>query len=37
VTPQQAIIDSALPGVVIGHSPGYMLCLDLPESAILRK
>ncbi|KAF9260697.1 DUF1445-domain-containing protein [Marasmius fiardii PR-910] len=29
VTPQQAVIDSGIEGVVVSHAPGHMLVLDL--------
>lgn len=33
VTPQLAVMESGVQGVVVGHTPGHMLCLDIgPES-----
>lgn len=36
VTPQSAVMDAKLPGVVMGHAPGYMLVLDLKESDVVQ-
>jgi uncharacterized protein YcsI (UPF0317 family) len=29
VTPQLAVMDSKIPGIVLGHAPGQMLVLDM--------
>lgn len=34
VTPQNAVMDAALEGVVIGHAPGHMLILDCDHSVV---
>jgi uncharacterized protein YcsI (UPF0317 family) len=35
VTPQLAVMNAKIRGVVMGHSPGYMLVLDLKERDVL--
>jgi len=35
VTPQEAVRKAALDGTVIGHSPGYMLVLDIRDWDII--
>ena len=35
VTPQLAVMNARLPGVVMGHSPGYMIVLDVKEEDVL--
>lgn len=35
VTPQLAVMSAKIPGVVVGHSPGYMVILDVEEEDIL--
>jgi uncharacterized protein YcsI (UPF0317 family) len=37
VTPQLAVMDAKIPGVVMGHSPGYMVVLDVKEDDVLGK
>ena len=37
VTPQEAVMRAGLQGVVMSHSPGYMLALDIRDSDILDK
>ncbi|GAA5887275.1 hypothetical protein JCM5296_004584 [Sporobolomyces johnsonii] len=34
VTPQLAVMDSSLPEVVMGHSPGHMLVLDMKDEDV---
>jgi uncharacterized protein YcsI (UPF0317 family) len=36
VTPQNAVLGHAIPGVVMGHSPGHMLVLDLKEEDVFK-
>lgn len=36
VTPQAAIMTAKLPGIVMGHAPGYMLVLDLKEEDVIQ-
>ncbi|KAK7049946.1 hypothetical protein VNI00_005376 [Paramarasmius palmivorus] len=36
VTPQQVVIDSGIPGVVMSHAPGHMLVLDQLISDVCR-
>lgn len=36
VTPQQVIMSSPhVKGIVMGHAPGKMICVDLPVAAVL--
>ena len=35
VTPQLAVMNAKIPGIVMGHSPGYMLVLDMKEEDVL--
>lgn len=35
VTPQLVVTNARIQGVVIGHSPGYMVCLDVREEDVL--
>lgn len=35
VTPQEAVMRAKVPGVVIGHSPGYMVVLDVTDEEIV--
>lgn len=35
VTPQLAVVSAKIPGVVMGHSPGYMAVLDVKEEEVL--
>jgi uncharacterized protein YcsI (UPF0317 family) len=36
VTPQQVIMSSPhVNGIVMGHAPGKMICVDLPVAAVL--
>ena len=35
VTPQLAVMSAKIPGVVMGHSPGYMVVLDVKEEDVL--
>ena len=37
VTPQLAVMNAKIPGVVMGHSPGHMIVLDLKEQDVLSK
>ena len=37
VTPQEAVMKAKLPGVVMGHAPGYMVVLDVKEEDVLNK
>ncbi len=37
VTPQLAVMNARIPGVVMGHSPGYMVVLDAKEEDVLGK
>ncbi|KJX94258.1 DUF1445 domain protein [Zymoseptoria brevis] len=37
VTPQEAVCRAKIPGVVMGHAPGYMIVLDVKEEDILHK
>jgi uncharacterized protein YcsI (UPF0317 family) len=37
VTPQEAVMRAEIPGVVMGHSPGYMVVLDVKEEDVLPK
>lgn len=37
VTPQEAVMRAKLPGVVMGHAPGYMVVLDVKEEDVLGK
>jgi uncharacterized protein YcsI (UPF0317 family) len=37
VSPQEAVMKAAIPGVVIGHTPGHMLVMDVREDDVLRK
>lgn len=34
VTPQEAVMQSAIPGLIIGHTPGMMLCIDLLDKDV---
>jgi uncharacterized protein YcsI (UPF0317 family) len=36
VTPQNAVLGHAIPGVVLGHMPGHMLVLDLREEDVFK-
>lgn len=36
VTPQEAVMKAKVPGVVMAHTPGYMVVLDLKEEDVLR-
>lgn len=35
VTPQEAVMRARIPGTVIGHTPGYMLVLDVKEDDVI--
>lgn len=35
VTPQEAVMQTKIPGVVVGHQPGYMIVLDLRDEDVL--
>lgn len=35
VTPQLAVMAAQIPGIVMGHSPGYMVVLDVREEDVL--
>lgn len=35
VTPQEAVMEAKIPGVVVGHTPGYMVILDVKEGDVL--
>jgi len=37
VTPQLAVMNAKIPGVVMGHTPGHMVVLDLKEQDVLDK
>jgi uncharacterized protein YcsI (UPF0317 family) len=37
VTPQEAVMQAKIPGVVMGHAPGYMILLDIKEEDVLQK
>lgn len=37
VTPQEAVMRAKTPGIVIGHTPGHMIVLDIKEEDVLRK
>ena len=37
VTPQEAVMRAGLEGVIMSHSPGYMIALDSRDSDILKK
>ena len=37
VTPQEAVMKAEIPGVVIGHTPGHMIVLDVKEEDVLWK
>ena len=37
VTPQEAVMRAKIPGMVMGHQPGYMLVLDVREEDVLVK
>ena len=37
VTPQLAVMNAKVPGVVMGHRPGHMVVLDVKEQDILRQ
>ncbi|KAK5115855.1 hypothetical protein LTR85_009449 [Meristemomyces frigidus] len=37
VTPQEAVMRAEIPGVVMGHAPGYMVVLDVKEEDVLSK
>jgi uncharacterized protein YcsI (UPF0317 family) len=34
VTPQEAVMNAGIPGVVMGHTPGHMLVLDVTEDDV---
>ena len=34
VTPQLAVMDSGIEGVVVGHAPGHMLVLDMVDAEV---
>ena len=35
VTPQLAVMNAKIPGIVMGHQPGYMVVLDVKEHEVL--
>ena len=35
VTPQEAVMQAEIPGVVMGHKPGYMLVMDVKEDDVI--
>ena len=35
VTPQEAVMRAKIPGVVMGHTPGYMIVVDVKEEDVL--
>jgi uncharacterized protein YcsI (UPF0317 family) len=37
VTPQEAVMRAKIPGIAIGHAPGYMVVLDIKEDDVLRR
>ena len=37
VTPQEAVMKAEIPGIVMGHAPGYMIVMDLGEEDVLGK